>query len=135
MAALVMNLDMLPKCQLTNVMKIMNLLLRYCETTDISGTLQYKRRNGIDRAPASLLHCAIPRRQEAFIPTLPSLFYWLVKRSTDLELTDKNGNTALLYSLFYYPAVFTANVLMDAGADTRATNKYGENGLISSVDG
>jgi len=50
----------------------------------------------------------------------------------DLEHADKNGNTALLYSLFYHPVlavVQTATYWINAGADIHARNKYGEGPL------
>jgi hypothetical protein len=47
----------------------------------------------------------------------------------DLEQTDKNGNTALLYTVFYSSDMRTTWILLDAGANVFATNKYGENAL------
>lgn len=49
-----------------------------------------------------------------------------------MELADKNGNTALLYSLFYHPVlavIQTATYLINAGANIHARNKYGEGAL------
>ena len=146
MAVLAMNLTLpnhQPPISTTNIIKTMNLLLHNSTitTADITGTLQYKRRKGvIDRAPASLLHCTIPRRQQPqqHIHTLHHVFRWLVTNqckeinNNGLERTDKNGNTPLLYTLFYTdPAHVSAkaNVLLDAGADPQAMNNYGENAL------
>jgi len=108
---------------------MVNLLLKYCSASEAFRHLRYKRRKGVEFAPASLLHCAISRSGFITLPHPPVLFSRLIRAGVDLELADKNGNTPLLYSLFYHPLFTATSFLFDAGADLRATNKYGENGL------
>lgn len=109
----------------------MDFLLNYYSTADVSGTIRYKRRKGFDQAPASLLHVAIRCRGQVSIDRHLTLKIWLklLRISPDLELTDKNGNTAMLYAEFYFPEPYVANVLLDSGADALVANKYGENSL------
>lgn len=109
---------------------MVEVLLKYCpDTAEAFGTLRYKSRKGVNHAPASLLHCAIPRHDEGCKPHLAALAKLLIRKGLDLDLTDKNGNTPLLYSLFYRPLFKTTRVLLNAGANVQATNKHGENGL------
>ncbi|KAK3374720.1 ankyrin repeat-containing domain protein [Podospora didyma] len=110
-------------------LKLVDLLLRFCHGKEAYGMLQYKRRKGVDHAPASILHCAFPRHQSGFVAQLPTLLGRFIQSGVDLEMTDKNGNSALLYSLFYHPVLVlteTATFLLEAGADVLAKNKYGE---------
>ncbi|KAK4447341.1 ankyrin repeat-containing domain protein [Podospora aff. communis PSN243] len=129
MAALVMQMAF-PDRPLHRPFDVMKLLLNFASASDIHGTLQYKRRRGIDHVPASLLHCAVPRRRARCEALVPSVYSWLVREGgMDLEQTDKNGNTVLLYAIFYSSDIRTSWMLLDAGADVLATNKHGENAL------
>ncbi|KAK4183880.1 hypothetical protein QBC35DRAFT_541754 [Podospora australis] len=109
--------------------KLVDLLLRYCHAGEVHSTLRYKRRKGFTLAPAGLIHSAIPRQACSTVAYIPHLFRLCLLKHVDLELTDKNGNTALLHALFYLPLpalLDAADSLLVAGADTAAKNNYGE---------
>ncbi|KAK3312285.1 hypothetical protein B0H66DRAFT_595883 [Apodospora peruviana] len=150
-ALAVLVMDVLPRLRVdgdvtvVDILALIDLLLQFCgaNISEACGTLCYKSRKGVQVATAGLLHCAIPRqRQESnsefVVSQLPVVFSRLVRgvreSNMDLELIDKNGNTALLYTLFYHPGpvvtmVETSTFLIDAGADVRVTNKHSEGGL------
>ena len=102
-------------------------LLTKLSCTEVYGTHQYKRRNAIQRASASLLHCLMivqPSRSPVF-----ELVKYFLCHGADLEARDVNGNTPLLYALYYMPQselVAVAFALIQAGADIRAVNNHQE---------
>lgn len=114
--------------------RIVNLILQHCKDNNLEGygTIQYKRRTGLETSRASILHCAIPRRPCEYTGRLPGLLHQLVGYEPDVNTPDKNGNTPLLYSLYYTPAsvvTTSAHAWLRAGADIKTRNVYGENGL------
>jgi hypothetical protein len=102
-------------------------LLTERSCTEVYGTHQYKRRSAIQQASASLLHClmiAQPSRSPVF-----ELVKYFLCHGADLEARDVNGNTPLLYALYYMPQselVAVAFALIQAGADIRAVNNHEE---------
>ncbi|KAM7202937.1 hypothetical protein V8F20_004184 [Naviculisporaceae sp. PSN 640] len=166
LASLIMHLSLRGKPLTEYALKVLELLLAYSDkdpsrTAELTATLPYKSRNGVQFAPAGIVHCATPRRAGSAnwvsqLPTLlqrfgshfgvtaslregpylPSSFTTSTSGSgtytLDLELADKNGNTALLYSLYYHPTLLvlqTGTYLVDVGADMNAKNKFGEGAL------
>ncbi|KAK0610779.1 ankyrin repeat-containing domain protein [Immersiella caudata] len=129
LAVMVMQLAF-PDRSIHRPFEMMKLLLGYAPDSDIYGTLRYKSRRGVDEVPAGLLHCAVPRRRGQCEARVPMLYTWLIQEGgLDLEQPDRNGNTPLLCAVFYLPRLRISSLLLDAGADVRATNKYGENAL------
>ncbi|KAM7184351.1 hypothetical protein V8F33_013034 [Rhypophila sp. PSN 637] len=130
-------------------------------TVEPTATLPYKSRDGVHFSPAGVVQCATPRRSGSgnWVSQLPSLLQrfgshfgstantregpYLPGHNTqnmdtsgtytiDLEFVERNGNTALLYTLFYHPVLIvshTAGYLIDVGANIAARNKFGEGGL------
>ncbi|KAM7210565.1 hypothetical protein V8F06_014051, partial [Rhypophila decipiens] len=130
-------------------------------TVEPTATLPYKSRDGVHFSPAGLVQCATPRRSDSgnWVSQLRSLLQrfgshfgatgntregpYLPGRNAqnwdtsgtytiDLEFVERNGNTALLYTLFYHPVLIvshTAGYLIDVGANVAARNKFGEGGL------
>jgi hypothetical protein len=108
-------------------MSLVHLLMRHCRPEEVHLTYQYKRRRGIDLAPTGLLHCALSRNNSK-IPIL-QLLNLILEKKFDLEARDINGNTPLMYALFYtpQPALFeVVSALLKAGAMTDTFNKHGE---------
>ncbi|KAK3988936.1 hypothetical protein QBC44DRAFT_397199 [Cladorrhinum sp. PSN332] len=81
--------------------KLMDLLGRYGPFAEACSIMQYKRPRGSDRAPTSLIHSAIARHWSGLLTHVPQLLERLITRGVDLEATDRQGNTPLLYIVFY----------------------------------
>jgi hypothetical protein len=93
-------------------------------------TFEYKRRSNNKHAQAGLLHCAL-RRQNSNIRII-EVIELILANEFDLEARDVNGNTPLLYALYYLPAFQLIEVvwtLIKWNADIKAVNKYGEGSL------
>jgi len=108
-------------------MSLVRRLMQHCRPDEVRLTSQYKRRRGIELAPAGLLHCALFRNNSKI--SILKLLDFILKKKFDLEARDTNGNTPLMYALFYTPqsARFeVVSALLEAGAMTDAFNKYGE---------
>lgn len=112
-----------------DLLSLIRLLIKQ-SSTEAYSTCQYKRRKSIQQAPASLLHCLMGRRpSRTSIFTLVKLF---LNQGFDLDARDVNGNTPLLYALYYMPQselVAVAFALIEAGADILAVNNYDEGAL------
>lgn len=109
------------------------LLLSYSHPAEAHGTRAYKRRHGVDLAPAGLLHCAIPRYSSPAIASLDHLLEVFLQDGVDLDLQEATGNTALLEALFFLPLPTLLPVVrkfLAHGASMIVTNKYGEGCLL-----
>jgi hypothetical protein len=112
-----------------DVLSLIRLLIKR-RRTEVYGTCQYKRYRDTEHAPASLLHCTLAR-QNSSIPIL-ELLKLILEEEFDLEARDVNGNTPLLYALYYTPhfeLVEVVTTLIKAGAKVSAVNKYDEGSL------
>ncbi|KAK4221179.1 hypothetical protein QBC38DRAFT_449386 [Podospora fimiseda] len=115
--------------QLAEGMRLIDLLVHYSPISEAESTLRYKRRKGVDQAPASLLHSTIFLHRCGIVAHIPHLLGKLIRSGADLEMADKHGNTVLLYTLFYTPVaslVMAASQLLEAGAYVHAKNSHGE---------
>lgn len=115
------------KANITEDVMILTERLLKKSQSEVYGRCQYKRRQTIEHGEASLLHCAL-RRQNCNIRIL-ELVKLTLKSGIDLEARDINGNTPLLYALYYTPEfqlVEVANTLIGYGANLKAVNNYGE---------
>jgi len=100
-------------------------------STEAYSTCRYKRRKSIQQAPASLLHCLMGRRPSR-TPVLELVMLFLGQGFDDLDARDVNGNTPLLYALYYMrqsELVAVAFALIEAGADILAVNNHDEGAL------
>ena len=88
---------------------------------------RYQQRQGIKIAPASLSHSVLARRNSK-TPIL-KLLNLILEHHPDLEDRYGNGNTPLLYAMFYapQPALFDiVKALVEEGAKVDAVNNYNE---------
>jgi hypothetical protein len=98
---------------------------------NIHGDLQYKKKGSAMYADAPLIHFLLSwkKRDVEYHELLKLLVEFEPYR---LNTPDINGNTALLYAVYYLPfteLVINANYLINHGADVCAENAYGENAL------
>ena len=116
----------LPANSAGDALSLSRLLIEMSQN-EVYSVCEYKRRHSTDQAKTGLLHCAL-RRQNCNIQ-IREFIDLILKNGFDLEAQDVNGNTPLLYALYYVPEfqlVEIVNTLIGAGADVNALNKYGE---------
>ena len=109
------------------VLRLIRRLIKRCGG-EASSICLYKRRQATEHATAGLYHCVLSRLNYN-IRVLELVKLIIVENNFDLEARDVNGNTPLLYALYYTPQIQLieiVNTLINAGADVLAVNKYGE---------
>ena len=97
---------------------------------DAQGTFQYKRSGRVERAPASLLHCALSKRNHNVQIIVP--LGLILRNKAELEARNIYGNTPRLHALHYTPRrrlVAVVKELVRFGADASAINDDGETAL------
>jgi hypothetical protein len=109
-----------------DVLRLIRLLIKYCRS-EASSMCLYKRRHTTEPAKAGLFHCVL-NRSNCNIHIL-ELVKLILDSGFDLEACDVNGNTPLLYSMYYTPEfqlIEVVDALIRAGANIHVTNKNGE---------
>jgi hypothetical protein len=107
-------------------LSLIRLLIRRCRG-EASSMCLYKRRQTTVHAEAGPFHCLLSRLN-CNIGIL-ELVKLILENGFDLEARDVNGNTPLLYSMYYTPEfqlVGMISVLLKAGANVCAMNNFGE---------
>jgi hypothetical protein len=100
------------------VIRLTQLLMQHSSKEEVHCSYKYKRRDGFELGPASLLHCALARNNAGL--SILDVLNLIVEKQYDLEARDINGNTPLLYALFYVPQPGIFEVV------AALVNKYGE---------
>jgi hypothetical protein len=109
-----------------DVLSLIRLLIEYCRS-EASSMCLYKRRHTTEQAEAGLFHCVL-NRFNCNIRIL-ELVKLILNAGFDLEARDVNGNTPLLYSVYYtseFQLIEVIDTLIKAGANIHVTNKNGE---------
>lgn len=111
------------------MLSLVRLLMKRCKSEGY-GTSEYKRGHGIEQSQTGLFHCALKRQN--FNIHIRELIKLILENGFDLEARDINGNTPILYALYYIPIfqfVEVVNTFIKAGADVGVLNNYGEGSL------
>jgi hypothetical protein len=112
-----------------DLLAIIYLLIHY-GGIDAHGTFQYKRSGRVERAPASLLYCALSKRNHNVQIIVPLRL--ILRNEAELEARNIYGDTPLLHALHYTPRrrlVAVVKELVQFGANTSAVNDDGETAL------
>ena len=78
--------------------------------------------------PLMLLLCKLKKHKVCL-----ELIIKLIDAGADVNIKENQGNTALIYAMYYDPSTHTARMLIDAGADVNIKMNDGWTALIMSM--